>query len=113
MWTDISPRKLRVHLRYKNMALKVETQEGAPHIRSNMELRGMLTSRIHLENLLVREMTTPRNYPIVRLVHILIGEERGGSISRSMNLKSLRNPSHPLFMGRLKRGKKQKLGYLS
>jgi len=67
----------------------------------------MLTSRIHL----VRELTAPRNYPIVRLFHILKGKERGGSIPRTMTLKSLRNPSHPLLMGILKRGKKHKLSY--
>jgi hypothetical protein len=113
MWTDIGPRKPRVHLRYKNMILKVETQEEAPQRRPNMEPRGMLTSRTHLENPLVRELTAPRNCPVVRLVHILRGEERGRNIPRAMTLKSLRNPSHPLLMGRLKRGKKHKLGYLA
>jgi hypothetical protein len=33
--------------------------------------------------------------------------------SKAMTLKNLRNPSHPLLMGKLKRGKKQKLGYLA
>jgi len=77
MWIDFIPRKPRVHMRYKNMALNVATREEEPQIRPNMEPRGMITPRIHLENPLVREMTSPRNCLAVRLVHILIGEERG------------------------------------
>jgi hypothetical protein len=49
----------------------------------------------------------------VRLIHIPRGEERRGSIPRSMTLNILRNPNHPLLMEKLKRGKKQKFGYLS
>jgi hypothetical protein len=49
----------------------------------------------------------------VRLVHILRGEERGGNIPRAMTLKSLRKSNHPLLMEKLKRGKKQKFGYLA
>jgi hypothetical protein len=74
---------------------------------------GMLMPRIQLKNPLVRKLTTPRNCLVVRLVHILRGEERRGNIPRAMTLKSLRNPNHPLSMEKLKRGKKQKFGYLA
>jgi hypothetical protein len=57
--------------------------------------------------------TTPRNFLEVRLVYLLRGEERGGNIPEAMTLKSLRNPNHPLLMEILRRGKKQKLGYLA
>jgi hypothetical protein len=113
MWTKSRPRRPKVHLKYKIMTLIVATQEESPQIRSNMEPRGMLTARIHLDNPLVRELKVPRNCPPVGPVHILKGEERGGNIPRVMTLKSLRNPSHPLLMGILKGGKKQKLGYLA
>jgi hypothetical protein len=95
------------------MSLKVAIQEEPPQRRPNMEPKGIITSRIHLENPLVRDLTAPRNYSIVRLVHILRGEERGGNTPRPMTLKSLRNPSHPLLMGILKMGKKLNLGFLA
>jgi hypothetical protein len=104
MWTKNSPRKSIFHLRCKSMALKVEIQEETPQRRSNMERRGMLTSRIHLENPLVRDLITPWKFLAVKLAHILRGEERGGNIPRTMTLKSLRKPRYPLLMGRLKRG---------
>jgi hypothetical protein len=78
-----------------------------------MDPRGMLTLMIHLKNPLVRELTVPRNCPTTRLVHILRGEERGGNIPRAMTLKSLRKPNHLLLMEKLKRGKKQKFGFLT
>jgi hypothetical protein len=78
-----------------------------------MEPIGMLTSRIHLKNPLVRKMTAPKNCLAVRLVHTLRGEERVGNIPMDMNLKSLRNPNHPCLMEKLKRGNKQKFGCLS
>jgi hypothetical protein len=95
------------------MAMKVATKEETPKISPSMEPRGMLTSIILMNNPLLRELTTPRKCPSVILVHILIGEERGGNTPRVMTLKSLRNPSHPLLMGKLKRGKKHNLGYLA
>jgi hypothetical protein len=95
----------------QNMVLKVTTQEEAPQRRPNMEPRGMLTSSIQLKNPLVRELTTPKNCLLVRLVYILRGEERGGNIPGAMTLKILRKPNNPLLMEKLKRGKKQKLGY--
>jgi hypothetical protein len=112
MWTNIILRKSRVHLRYKGMVLKVAMQEEALPRRPNMEPRGMPKSKTHLKNPLVKEHKAPRNCPTVRLVHILRGEERGESTPRVVTLKNLRNPSHPLLMGKSKRGKKQKLGYL-
>jgi hypothetical protein len=70
----------------------------------------MLIVRIHLENPLVRDLKAPRNFPVVGPTHILIGEEIRGNIPRAMTLKNLRNPSHPLLMGRLKSEKKYKFG---
>jgi hypothetical protein len=78
-----------------------------------MDPRGMLTPRIQLKNHLVSELTTPRNCLTVRIVYILRGEERRGNIPEAMALKSLRNPNHPPLMERLRRGKKNKLGYLA
>jgi hypothetical protein len=95
-------------MRYKIMILKVATQGGVPQRRSNMEPRD-----IQRENPLVRKLTNPRIFLVVRLVHIPRGEERRGNIPRSMTLKILRNPNHPPSMVKLKRGKKQKFGYLA
>jgi hypothetical protein len=55
-WTDIILRKLKVHLRYESMVLKVATQGGAPQERPDMEPR-----YTHRENPLVRKLTTPRD----------------------------------------------------
>jgi hypothetical protein len=112
MWTNISPRKPRAHLRYKNMALKVAAQEETPQRRPNMDPRGMLTLMIHLKNPLVRELTVPRNCPTTRLVHILRGEERGGNIPREMTLKSLRKTKPPTFDGEIKKGEEAKVWLL-
>jgi hypothetical protein len=90
------------------MVLKVATQGGAPQRRPNMEPRD-----IQQKNPLVRKLTTPRNCLVVRLFHIPRGEERRGNIPRAMTLKILRNPNHPLSIKKLKRGKKQKFGYLA
>jgi hypothetical protein len=91
------------------MTLKIATQEEAPQRRPNVEPRGMIKQQIHLDNPLVRELKVPRNYPVVGLVYILRGEEIRGNIPRAKALKSSINPSHPLFMEKLKRGKKLKL----
>jgi hypothetical protein len=108
MCTNIILRKPKFHLRYKSMVLKVTTQGEAPQTKPNREARD-----IWWKNPLVRKMTTPRNCIVVGLFHIPRGEERRGNIPRSMTLKSLRNPNHPLSMEKLKRGKKQKFGYLA
>jgi hypothetical protein len=113
MWTDIILIKNKFHLRYKNMALKVTTQEEAPRRRPNMDPRGMLMSRTHMKNPLLRELTDPMNCIGVRLVHTFRGEERGEKMLRIPTLKILRKLSHPLLMERLIRGKKKKLRYLS
>jgi hypothetical protein len=47
------------------MDLKVTTQEEAPRRRTNMEPRGMLTSRTHLKDPVVRELTSPRSCLVV------------------------------------------------
>jgi hypothetical protein len=60
---------------------------------------------------MVRKLTTPRNLLVAKLVHIPRGEERRGNIPRDMTLKRLRNPNHPLSMDKLRRGKRQKIGY--
>jgi hypothetical protein len=106
MWTYIILRKLKVHLRYESMVLKVATQGGAPQRRPNMESRDT-----HWKNPLVRKLKTPRDILVEKLVHIPRGEERRGNIPRAMTLKSLRKPNHPLSMERLRRGKKKKFGY--
>jgi hypothetical protein len=108
MWTNIIQRKPRVHLRYERMALKVATQGGAPQRRPNMEPRD--TRR---KNPPVRKLTTPRNPLVEKLVHIPRGKERRGNIPRVMTLKSSRNPNHPPSMEKLRRGKKQKFGFLA
>jgi hypothetical protein len=91
MWADIILRKLKFHLRYESMVLKVATQGGTPQRSPNMEPRS-----IQRKNPLVRKLITPRNLLVEKLVHIPRGEERRGNISRAMTLKSLRNPNHPL-----------------
>jgi hypothetical protein len=93
------------------MAPKITTQEEAPQIRFDMEPRSMLTSRIHMKNPLVRELIVLRNCLLVGVTHLFKGEERGEIMLRVVTLKSLRNQSHPLLMGILKRGKKHKLSY--
>jgi hypothetical protein len=113
MWMDIILIKTKVHLRYKNMALKVTTREEAPQRRNIMEARCMLTSRTHLKNPLVSEHITPRNFLVVKPVHPFRGEERGERVLRFMTLKSLRKIIHPLLIDRLRRRKKQDLGYLA
>jgi hypothetical protein len=113
VWTDIILRKTKVHVRYKSMALEIETQEEATQRRPDMEPRSMLTLIVHLKYLLVRKLTFPRNCLAVRLVHLFRGEEKGENELRAMALKILRKPSHPLFMGILRRGKKHNLGYLA
>jgi hypothetical protein len=107
MWTNIILRKPKVHLRCKIMVLKVAKQGGAPQRRPNMEPRD-----IQRKNPLVRKLTTPRNFLVVKLVHLPRGEEIRGNIPRDMTLASLRKPNHPLLMEKLERGKKQKFGYL-
>jgi hypothetical protein len=107
IWTNIILRKLKVHLRYKSMVLKVATQGGAPQRRPDMEPRD-----IQRDNPLARKLTTPRNFLVARLVHIPRREERRGNIPRAMTLRSLINPNHPLSMEKLKRGKKQKFDCL-
>jgi hypothetical protein len=107
MWIDIILRKPKFHLRYKSMVLKLATQGGAPQRRPNMEPRD-----IQRNNPPVRKLTTPRNFLVVRLVHIPRGEERRGNIPRVMTLKILRKRNHSLFMEKLKRGKNHKFGYL-
>ena len=105
LWRDIILRKLKVHLRYESMVLKVATQGGPPQRRLNVELRDT-----HRKNPLVRKITTPRNLLVENLVHIPKGKERRGNILRVMTLKSLRKPNHPLLMERLRRGNKNKFG---
>ena len=69
-WTYIILRKPKVHLRYKIMVLKLATQGGEPQRSSNMEPRDIQ------QNIpLVRKLTNPRNFLVVRLAHIPIGEE--------------------------------------
>jgi hypothetical protein len=106
MWTEIILRKLKVHMIYKIMVLRVATQGGAPQIRPNMEPRDTQQN-----NPLVRKLTTPKDHLVEKLVHIPRGEERTGNIPRAMTLKSLRKPNHPLSIFKLRRRKKQKFGY--
>ena len=106
MWTDITLRKLQVHLRYKIMVLRVATLGGAPQRRPNMEPRD-----IHWKIPLVRILTTPRNLLVEKLVPILIKEEIRGNIPTVVTLKNSRNPNHLPSMEILIRGKKKKFGY--
>jgi hypothetical protein len=69
MWTNIILRKLKVHLTYKSMVMKVARQGGEPQRRPNMEPRD--TQR---KNPLVRKLTTPRNLLVEKLVRIPRGE---------------------------------------
>jgi hypothetical protein len=87
-------------------------QEEALPRRPNMEPRGMPKPKTHMKNPLMKEQKAPRNCPTVRLVHILRRKERGVSTPRAVTMKNLRKPNHQLLMGKSKRGKKQKLGYL-
>jgi hypothetical protein len=112
MWTDIILRNTKFYPRYKNMAMKITSEEEAPQRRPGMEPRSMLTSRIHPKNPLVRKLIVPRNCLAVGLVQIFRGEERRENVLRAVTLKSLRKPSHPLLIGRLRRGEKHKIGYL-
>jgi hypothetical protein len=57
-------------------------------------------------------METPRGILVATLTHILKGKERSESIPKFVSLKISRNPNHPLSMERLRKGKRQKLGYL-
>jgi hypothetical protein len=107
MWTYTILRKLKFHLRYESMVLKVATQGGSPQRRPNMEPRDTKS-----KNPLVRKMTNPRDILEEKLIHIPKGEERRGNIPRAMNLKSLRKQNHPLSMEKLRRGKKQKFWLL-
>jgi hypothetical protein len=81
--TQIPPKIQKHHPENRNT--RRSTSKKAQH-----EPRGMLTSKIQLKNPLVRELTTPRNCLAMRLVYILIGEERGGNIPKNMTLKRLR-----------------------
>jgi hypothetical protein len=65
-----------------------------------MEPRGMPNSKTHLKNPLVKEHKAPRSYLVVKLVHMLRGEERGESTPRVVTLKNLRKPSHPILTGK-------------
>ena len=55
-------------------------------------------------------MATLRNLLVEKLVHILKGKERSGSVPKIMILKNSRNPNHPLSMERLGREKRLKFG---
>ena len=59
-----------------------------------------------------RKLETLRDLLVTNLVHILKGMERSESIPKFMILKNSRNPNHPLSMGKLRKGKRQKLGCL-
>jgi hypothetical protein len=108
MWTDISPRKPRVHLRYKSMALKVATQEEAPQRRPNMEPRGMLTSRIHLENPLVRELKAPRNCPSSGTSSHSQRRRKRRKHSKSHDPEEFKKSKPPTFDGEIKKGEEAK-----
>jgi hypothetical protein len=90
------------------MVLKVATQGEAPQRNPNMDSRDT-----HRKNPLVRKLITPRDILVAKLVHIPRGEERRGNITKAMTLKSLRKSNHPLSMEKLRRGKKQKFGFLA
>lgn len=107
MWTYNILRKLKFHLRYESMVLKVATQGGEPQRRPNMEPRDT-----HWKNPLVRKLTTLRNLLVAKLGHTPRGEGRRRNIPRAMTLKSLRKTNHPLLMERLRRGKKHKFDCL-
>jgi len=95
------------------MVLKVSKKGEEPKRRHNMEPRDMIIPRIQLKNHVLKKLTTLRSCLVVRLVHIMRGEEIRGNIPISVTLKSLRKPNYPLSMDKLKRGKKNKLGYLA
>jgi hypothetical protein len=101
-------KKTQIPPESKSMVLKVATQGGSPQRRPNMEPRD-----IQQKNHMVRKLITPRDILVIKIVHIPREEERRGNIPRAMALKSLRNKNHPLSMEKLRRGKKQKFGYLA
>jgi len=80
------------------MVLKVVMKEEALPRRHEMEPRGMPKPKMHLKIPPVKGHKAPRNYPTVKLVHILRGKERRGSTPRAVTPKNLRKPSHPLLM---------------
>jgi hypothetical protein len=49
---------------------------------------------------------------VEKLVHILKGKERSEIFPKFVTLKNSRKPNHPLSMGKLRKGKRQKLGLL-
>jgi hypothetical protein len=104
MWTYIRPTKPKFHLRYKNMALKVTTQEEAHQRRPNMEPRGMLTTRIHLENPLVREMKAPRNCPVVDTSSHFQRRRKRRKHSKIHEPEEFKKSKPPTFDGDIKKG---------
>jgi hypothetical protein len=64
------------------------------------------------ESPLERKLATPRDLLVEKLAHILKGKERSKSFPKVMTLKNSRKPNHPLSMGKLRKGKRQKLGCL-
>jgi len=90
------------------MVMKVATPGGSPQRRTNMDPR-----YIQWNIPQVRKLTTPRDLLLVKLVLILIQEERRGNIPRVMNLKNSINSNHPPSMEILRMGKNHKFGYLA
>jgi hypothetical protein len=85
----------------------VATLGGVPRGRSHLE-----TGDTHQESPLERKLATSRDRLVEKLAHILQGKEIRESIPKVMTLKSSRKPNHPLSMEILRKGKRQKLGYL-
>jgi hypothetical protein len=85
----------------------VATLGGVPRGRSNLEI-----GDTHRENPLGRKLTTQRDILLAKLAHILKGKGRSKIVPKFMTLKSSRNPNHPLSMVILRKGKRNKLGFL-
>jgi hypothetical protein len=66
----------------------------------------------HWESPMERKLTTSRDIIVEKLTPSLKGKERSESILKVVILKSSRKLDHPLSMERLRKGKRQKLGYL-
>jgi hypothetical protein len=78
----------------------VATLGGVPRGRYKLE-----TWDTQWKSPLGRKLATPRDLLVEKIAHILKGEERSERIPKVMNLRSLRNPNHPLSMERLRKGK--------
>jgi hypothetical protein len=83
------------------------------HTKRSTSKKAQHGAKRHSPNIPLRRLETLKNILVEKLVPILRREERRGNIPRVMTLQSSRNPNHPPSMERLRRGKKQKFGYLS